>query len=83
MLKALEVRDSFNEMNDKLKELNDRLIEIENLKVQRTNCLNTMETNRNELRRVSEFIQTLTTKLNQLEFNKETYNKLIKGGILL
>ena len=76
-LKALEVRDSFNDMNEKLNKLSDRMNEIENIKIQRNNCLNTLESNKNEIRRVSGFIDSLTAKVNQLMFNKETYNKLV------
>jgi len=77
ILKALGVRDSFNDMNEELNRLSDRINEIENIKIQRNNCLNTLESDKSELRRVSGFIESLTTKVNQLMFNKETYNKLV------
>ena len=36
-----------------------------------------MNSNRNELMKVNEFITKLTAKANQLVFSKETYNNLV------
>ena len=77
MLKALEVKESLNDMIKQCEELNERLKEISELKIQKSNFVNSISINKNELIRVNEFISTLTTKANQLLFNKETYNKLV------
>jgi len=77
IIKALIVRDSIESMHIKLEELKIRINEIENLKMERNLCLNTMNSDKLELNRINEFLNNLTIKLNQLSFNKETYNNLI------
>ena len=77
IIKALIVRDSIESMHIKLEELKIRINEIENLKMERNLCLNTMNSDKLELNRINEFLNNLTVKLNQLTFNKETYNNLI------
>ena len=77
LLKALALRDSMEEMNKRYEELKARIEEINNLKIEKSRCLNTMNSNRNELMKVNEFITKLTAKANQLVFSKETYNNLV------
>jgi len=77
LLKALALRESMEEMNKRYEELKARIEEINNLKIEKNRCLNTMNSNRNELMKVNEFITKLTAKANQLVFSKETYNNLV------
>ena len=77
MLKALEVKESLNDMIKQRDELQHRLDEIQELQIQKNNYINSINTNKHELIRVNEFITTLTTRVNQLTFNKETYSKLV------
>lgn len=77
ILKALVIKDSMGEMNKRLGELKIRIDEINNLKVEKNCCLNTMNSDKIELNRINDFINRLTAKVNQLSFNKETYNNLV------
>ena len=77
ILKALVVRDSMEDMKKRFEEYKLRLEEINKLKIEKNDCLNTMNSDRHELTKVNEFITRLTTKVNQLMFNKENYNNLV------
>lgn len=77
ILKALVVRDSMEDMKKRFEEYKLRLEEINKLKIEKNDCLNTMKSDGNELTKVNEFITRLTTKVNQLMFNKENYNNLV------
>ena len=77
IIKALTIRDSMEDMKKRFNELKYRLDEIDNLKSEKIRCLNTMNSNKNELVKINDFIVNLTTKVNQLSFNKETYVNLV------
>ena len=77
ILKALIVKDSMEEMNRRYNELKDRLEEINRIKIEKNHCLSTMNSNKNELVRVNEFITKLTAKANNLVFSKENYVNLV------
>jgi DNA repair exonuclease SbcCD ATPase subunit len=77
IIKALTIRDSMEDMKKRFNELKYRLEEIDNLKSEKIRCLNTMNSNKNELVKINDFIVNLTTKVNQLSFNKETYVNLV------
>ena len=77
IIKALIIRDSMEDMKKRFNELKCRLDEINNLKSEKIRCLNTMNSNKNELVKINDFIVNLTTKVNQLSFNKETYVNLV------
>jgi DNA repair exonuclease SbcCD ATPase subunit len=77
ILKALTVKDSLGDMKIRLNELKLRIEEINNLKVEKNHCLNTLNLDKSELTKINDFINKLTTKANQLVFNKETYMNLV------
>ena len=77
IIKALTIRDSMEDMKKRFNELKYRLDEINNLKSEKIRCLNTINSNKNELVKINDFIVNLTTKVNQLSFNKETYVNLV------
>ena len=77
IIKALTIRDSMEDMKKRFNELKYRLDEINNLKSEKIRCLNTMSSHKNELVKINDFIVNLTTKVNQLSFNKETYVNLV------
>jgi chromosome segregation ATPase len=77
ILKALSLKDSIKSLNEQLKEVETRMDEINNLKIMKSEFINNLQTNKNELHRVNDFINNLTAKVNQLEFNKESYTALV------
>ena len=77
MLKALVIKDSIEDIKKRYNELKLRLDKINNIKIEKSCCLNTINSDRTELNRINEFISRLTAKVNQLTFNKETYNNLV------
>ena len=77
ILRALTIKDSLGDMIKRLEELKIRSEEINNLKIERNQCVETMISDRNELNKINEFINKLTTKVNQLVFSKETYTNLV------
>ena len=77
ILKALALKESMEDMKNRFEELRLRLDEINRLKIEKNDCLNTINSNRSELVRINEFITKLTAKANQLVFSKETYNNLV------
>ena len=77
ILKALALKESMEDMKNRFEELRLRIDEINRLKIEKNDCLNTINSNRSELVRINEFITKLTAKANQLVFSKETYNNLV------
>ena len=77
ILKALSLKDSIDDMNKKAAELKYRLDEINNLKIKKSDHLNKLEHYKNDMNRLTNYIDSLTIKVNQLSFNKETYQNLI------
>ena len=77
ILKALKVKDSMNEMIERHTELLNRLKEIKELKLEKEDYISRINKGKQELKTVTEFITNLTTKKNQLSFNKETYMNLV------
>lgn len=77
IVKALEVKDSMNDMLERHEELRLRLIEIENLKLQKNDYINKINHGKIELKKIIDFINNLVTKKNQLAFNMETYTNLV------
>lgn len=78
IIKALNIKDSLSSMEDKHKDLKDRLYEINKLKSTRDEYINNVEKFKSEYKRVSEFIDNLTAKKNQLSFNMENYKGLVE-----
>lgn len=77
IVKALEVKDSMNDMLERHEELRLRLVEIENLKLQKNDYVNKINHGKIELKKIIDFINNLVTKKNQLAFNMETYTNLV------
>ena len=77
IIKALEVKDSMNDMLERHEELRLRLSEIENLKLQKNDYINKINHGKIELKKIIDFINNLVTKKNQLTFNMETYTNLV------
>ena len=77
ILKALILKNSLNDMNKRYNELKDRIDEINNIKIKRSEYINKLEKNKNNIVNLDTYLNNLTTKVNQLSFNKETYQNLI------
>lgn len=77
IIKALKVKDSMNDMLERHEELRTRLCEIQNLKIEKEEYLTRINKDKHELKSIIDFINNLTTKKNQLMFNKETYMNLV------
>jgi DNA repair exonuclease SbcCD ATPase subunit len=77
ILKGLLAKENINKLNIKFEEVKMRINEISTLKLEKQQSLDKIETYKNELVRVNDFVNKLTSKVNQLTFNKETYIKLI------
>ena len=77
IIKALRVKDSMNDMIERHTELLNRIKEIEKLKLEKEEYLTRISNGKQELKSVTDFINNLTTKKNQLTFNKETYMNLV------
>ena len=77
IIKALSIKDSMNELRDKYNSYKERISEIEKIKIQKQECLDKIYDNKKELTVVSEFLDKLIAKSNQLSFNKETYVQLV------
>jgi DNA repair exonuclease SbcCD ATPase subunit len=77
IIKALSIKDSMNELRDKYNSYKERISEIEKIKIQKQECLDKIHDNKKELTIVSEFLDKLIAKSNQLSFNKETYVQLV------
>jgi DNA repair exonuclease SbcCD ATPase subunit len=77
ILKALALKDSLNDMNKRYNELKDRVDEINSIKIKRSEYINKLERNKYNIVNLDTYINNLTTKVNQLSFNKDTYQNLI------
>lgn len=77
ILKALSVKESINELNKQFDLIKERLNEIEKLKTERSEYLTTLNRDKLELTKIKEYISRLTTKIEQLKFNRDTYNNLV------
>lgn len=77
ILKALSVKESINELNKQFDSIKERLNEIEKLKTERSEYLTTLNRDKLELTKIKEYISRLTTKIEQLKFNRDTYNNLV------
>ena len=77
MIKALQAKDSMEDMSRRFEELKTRLAEIDKLKLEKSNYINTIQSDKSELIKINEFINKLTAKANQLVFSKETYINLV------
>ena len=77
MIKALQAKDSMEDMSRRFEELKTRLAEIDKLKLEKSNYINTIQSDKSELIKINEFINKLTAKANQLVFSKETYTNLV------
>ena len=77
ILKALILKDSLNDMNKRYNELKDRVDEINSIKIKRSEYINKLERNKYNIDNLDAYINSLTAKVNQLSFNKETYQNLI------
>ena len=77
IIKALRVKDSMNDMIERHTELLNRIKEIEKLKLEKEEYVTRISKGKQELKSVTDFINNLTTKKNQLTFNKETYMNLV------
>ena len=77
MIKALEAKDSMEDMSRRFEELKTRLAEIDKLKLEKSNYINTIQSDKSKLIKINEFINKLTAKVNQLVFSKETYINLV------
>lgn len=77
VIKALKIHDSMNDMVKRHTELLNRLKEINELKLEKEDYIARINKNKQELKTVTEFINNLTTKKNQLMFNKENYINLV------
>jgi DNA repair exonuclease SbcCD ATPase subunit len=77
ILKALTIKDSMDDMKKQFNELKTRIAEIQNLKEEKNNCINIIGSNKNELIRINDFINKLSSKATQLLVNKETYQNLL------
>jgi DNA repair exonuclease SbcCD ATPase subunit len=77
ILKALVLKDSLNDMNKRYNELKDRIDEINSIKIKRSEYINKLERNKCNIVNLDTYINNLTTKVNQLSFNKDTYQNLI------
>ena len=65
------------DMNKRYSELKCRLDEINNLKIKKNEYINNLERHKNNISKLDNYITNLTTKVNQLIFNKETYQNLV------
>lgn len=77
ILKALSVKESIDELNKQFDLIKERLNEIEKLKIERSEYLTTLNRDKLELTKIKEYISRLTTKIEQLKFNRDTYNNLV------
>lgn len=77
ILKALTVKESIDELNKQFDSIKERLNEIEKLKIERSEYLTTLNRDKLELTKIKEYISRLTTKIEQLKFNRDTYNNLV------
>jgi DNA repair exonuclease SbcCD ATPase subunit len=77
ILKALALKDSMADMNKRYSELKCRIDEINNLKIKKNEYINNLERHKNNISKLDNYITNLTTKVNQLIFNKETYQNLV------
>lgn len=77
ILKALLVKESIEELNKQFDSIKERLAEIEKLKIERSEYLTTLNKDKLELTKIKEYISRLTSKIEQLKFNRDTYNNLV------
>lgn len=77
ILKALSVKESINELNKQFDLIKERINQIEKLKIERSEYLTTLNRDKLELTKIKEYISRLTTKIEQLKFNRDTYNNLV------
>ena len=77
ILQALIVKDSMESMLDRHEELRLRRIEISELKKEKELLINSINDNKHKLKQVTEFLNNLISKKNQITFNMETYDNLV------
>lgn len=77
ILKALSVKESIDELNKQFDLIKERINQIEKLKIERSEYLTTLNRDKLELTKIKEYISRLTTKIEQLKFNRDTYNNLV------
>ena len=76
-LLALNTKETINELNNQFKITKARMDEINRLKLEKTEYINNLSRNKEELLTIKDFISRLTTKVVQLKFNRDTYSNLV------
>ncbi len=77
IIKALVIKDSIDSMLERHNELRLRRIEIQELKREKEYLLENINDCKCKLRQVTDFLNNLVSKKNQIMFNMETYENLI------
>ena len=77
IIQALIIKDSMESKLDKHEELRLRRIEISELKKEKELLINSINDNKHKLKQVTEFLNNLISKKNQIIFNMETYDNLV------
>ena len=78
IISALTVKNEIKEMEERFKDLEQRKKEIEEIKIQRIKYGEELVKLRENFKTVSNYLEGLVTKKNQISFNIETYNNLIE-----